>query len=151
MMTNENDLGLQSNLTSSSNDNNENEVQSGATIVTDDIFCHLYSGSSSNDAWVVDPVEIPASTHRLLFTQPVRSLPFAYAVGVALLLLCSLDLVCWNNMGLTKEKIENLLPNVPVNVSTLVRMATYLSIFIVSLMEEGMCSIVSADIFLYIS
>ena len=135
MKTNENGLRLRSNLTSSSTDDEDNEAQSGAPIGTDDNVDHLYSGSSRNDGGVADPVEIPASTHSLLFTQPVRSLPFAYAVGVALLSLCSLALVSWNSTGLTKEKREDfdLIPNVPVNVSTSVRMAQYSSIFIVLL------------------
>lgn len=75
-----------------------------------------------------DPIEIPHSTHSLLFTEPVFSLPFAFAVMVMGLALLCLSLAFYNSF----EENEP-----PVNVTTSVRASQYAAIVVALLMEEG--------------
>lgn len=92
---------------------------------------------SSNDAGDPEPLRLPPSTHSLLFTQPVRSLPFAFATGIVVMSNVCLVVVFWNNMDLGNLPRERVIANLPVNVSVTVRAAQYFGIFIVLLMEEG--------------
>lgn len=95
-------------------------------------------GGSSNDAGDPEPMQLPPSTHSLLFTQPVGSLPFAFSAGIAAMSFFCLALAFWNNMDLENAPHQDGIPNLPVNVSTTVRAAQYFGIIIVLLMEEGM-------------
>ena len=77
---------------------------------------------------IKDPVQLPQSTHSLLFSEPVCSLPFAFAVGILLISFGCLGLAFVNNIDVN---------DVPVNVTPAVRGAQYLSILVALLMEEG--------------
>ena len=74
----------------------------------------------------LDPIQLPQSTHSLLFTEPVLSVPFAFAVGILLLSFVCLALVL----------IGTWTSDVPVNVTVPVRVAQYASILVILLMEE---------------
>ncbi|KAL9180841.1 hypothetical protein ACHAXT_011294 [Thalassiosira profunda] len=76
---------------------------------------------------IKDPVQLPQSTHSLLFSEPVCSLPFAFAVGILLISFGCLGLAFVNNIDVN---------DVPVNVTPAVRGAQYLSILVALLMEE---------------
>ncbi|KAL7534025.1 hypothetical protein ACHAXR_005587 [Thalassiosira sp. AJA248-18] len=76
----------------------------------------------------LDPIQLPQSTHSLLFTSPVFSLPFAFAVGILAISFLCLGLAFANTLQTN---------DIPVNVSWGVRGAQYLSIIIALLMEEG--------------
>ena len=77
---------------------------------------------------IKDPVQLPQSTHSLLFSEPICSLPFAFAVGILLISFGCLGLAFVNNIDVN---------DVPVNVTPAVRGAQYLSILVALLMEEG--------------
>ena len=74
----------------------------------------------------LDPIQLPQSTHSLLFTEPVLSVPFAFAVGIMLLSFVCLALVL----------IGTWMSEIPVNVTVAVRVAQYASILVILLMEE---------------
>jgi len=76
------------------------------------------------------PIKLPQSTHSLLFTEPVFSLPFAFAVVILFMAAACLGLAFATAAGPGTDDI-------PVNVTNQVRGAQYLSIFIALLMEEG--------------
>jgi len=76
---------------------------------------------------------LPESTHTLLFTEPVCSPPFAFAVGIAIMSYLCLILTLENNVS---DGSEGNRIDVPANVSTSVRVAQYLSILVALLMEE---------------
>ncbi|KAL7536191.1 hypothetical protein ACHAXR_006980 [Thalassiosira sp. AJA248-18] len=80
-----------------------------------------------------DPLQLPESTHSLLFTEGGASLPFWFAIGIVFISFSCLWLAFQNN--LTSGSGDTPF-NVPANVSTSVRVAQYLSIFIALLMEE---------------
>lgn len=87
------------------------------------------------DTKVKNPLELPESTHSLLFTERACSLPHYFAVAILLISFGCLFLALFNNLssgGTMGNKF-----NIPVNVSTSVRAAQYLSIFVALLMEEG--------------
>ena len=94
--------------------------------------------NDDDDKGHVDTLELPPSTHTLLFTQPVCSFPFIFSMGIVLLSYACLFLAWWNNLNL--DDPENPF-NIPVNVSIEVRVAQYLAIFIALLMEEGKCCV----------
>ena len=77
-----------------------------------------------------DPVLLPQSTHSLLFTEPVFSAPFAFAVAI--------DVVSFGCLGLAFTDGYQV-NDIPVNVTAAVRGAQYLSIIVALLMEEGEC------------
>lgn len=60
---------------------------------------------------------LPASTHSFLFTEPIRSLPFAFGIGIAAISCASLALALINNI--TSGSI-------PTGVDVSVRIAQYL-------------------------
>ncbi|KAL3803524.1 hypothetical protein HJC23_014072 [Cyclotella cryptica] len=80
-----------------------------------------------------DPILLPQSTHSLLFTEPIGSIPFGYAFGIVILSLVSLLLALVNNLDAGTP--GNPL-GVPVQVDTSVRIAQYFAIIIGLLMEE---------------
>lgn len=95
-------------------------------------------GDDGDGAVGADSFELPQSTHMLLFTEPVCSLPFAFAVVILVLSLTCLRLA-EEGLGFTNRDGDDSwnLDTVPVNVSKSVRAAQYLSIFVALLMEEG--------------
>ncbi|KAL7454765.1 hypothetical protein ACHAWC_008115 [Mediolabrus comicus] len=108
---------------SKNNDNNTYDLES--------------NGSSPQDAGVIsniddtkneysedDPIELTRSTHSLLFSEPVCSLPFLFAIIIAMMSFICLVLACYNNMQDT------------VGVTVDVRIAQYFSLAIGLLMEE---------------
>lgn len=80
-----------------------------------------------------DPIELTQSTHSLLFSEPINSLPFAFALIIVLMSYTCLILACWNNMqgGYQGNRL-----NAPMGVEVDVRIAQYLSLVIGLLMEE---------------
>ena len=86
--------------------------------------------SSSDDA-DLDPIILPKSTHTLLFTEPINSVPFAIGLFIASLSIICLLLALFND-GLSR----GLKDVIPSNVDVAVKTAQYTSIFIALLMEE---------------
>ena len=89
---------------------------------------------------IKDAITLPQSTHSLLFTEPVFSLPFGF--GFVVLIITS-----WS---LSFALIDALQPggpgnqfNIPADVTFIVRGAQYLSILIALLMEEGEYDIIN--------
>eukprot|EP00804_Cyclotella_cryptica_P027027 CCRYP_013672-RA/>CCRYP_013672-RA protein AED:0.17 eAED:0.19 QI:0/0.8/0.63/1/0.8/0.54/11/835/482 len=80
-----------------------------------------------------DPILLPQSTHSLLFTEPIGSIPFGYAFGIVILSLVSLLLALVNNLDAGTP--GNPL-GVPVQVDTSVRIAQYFGRILGLLMEE---------------
>ena len=80
-----------------------------------------------------DPIELTKSTHSFLFSEPINSLPFGFAIIVVLMSYTCLFLACYNNMQGGNE--DNRL-NAPVGVTVEVRIAQYLSLVIGLIMEE---------------
>ena len=78
----------------------------------------------------LDPIDLPESTHTLLFTEPICSVPFAVGISIAgLSILCLL-------LALFDNNLSNLKDVIPANVDVAVKTAQYTSIFIALLMEE---------------
>ena len=80
-----------------------------------------------------EAITLPQSTHTLLFTEKVPSLPFAFAfiiygISATCLILALID-------NLDGSTAQNPL-NVPANISASVRVAQYFSIIVAVLMEE---------------
>mmetsp|Transcript_24187 Transcript_24187/g.41279 ORF Transcript_24187/g.41279 Transcript_24187/m.41279 type:complete len:672 (+) Transcript_24187:20-2035(+) len=81
----------------------------------------------------LDPIKLPRSTHTLLYTEPINSLPFVISVCIeALSILCLLLALISN--GITSYR--DFTNKVPANVNTAVKTAQYTAIFIALLMEE---------------
>ena len=86
-------------------------------------------------------LELPESTHSLLFTEKTCSLPHYFAVAILLISFTCLWLAFEDNLLANSTK-ENKW-NIPANVTTSVRVAQYLSIFVALLMEEEVSSVCS--------
>jgi hypothetical protein len=67
-------------------------------------------------------INLPHSTHSLLFTEPVSSFPFWFAVSTACLSFFVMILALINN---TIGSSENNVYGVPVNVSPAVKASQY--------------------------
>ena len=80
-----------------------------------------------------DPIQLTRSTHSLLFTEPISSIPFAFALIIVLMSYTCLFLACWYNM---KDGSRGNYLNSPMGVEVDVRIAQYLSLVIGLLMEE---------------
>lgn len=80
-----------------------------------------------------DPIELTRSTHSLLFTEPVNSLPFVFALIIVLMSYICLILAYYNNM---QGSSDGNYFNVPRGVTSDVRIAQYLSLIIGLIMEE---------------
>lgn len=87
------------------------------------------SGLDDDD---LDPVTLPKSTHTLLFTEPINSIPFVVSVVIAAISIECLYLALFNN-GIAKKIVRDV---IPANVDRSVKAAQYISIFIALLMEE---------------
>ena len=76
---------------------------------------------------------LPHSTHTLLFTEDVCSLPFFFAMFVLFVSFSCLGLALWDGLG---EGSPGNPLGVPVNVSEQVRAAQFLSVLVALTMEE---------------
>lgn len=97
-------------------------------FVVDDINNNINNINDDEVKESKDPIQLPESTHSLLFTECGFSLPFWFALGVVFLSFACLWLAFWNNVmngGTAGNQF-----NIPVNVDKSVRIAQYLSIFI---------------------
>ena len=79
-------------------------------------------------------LELPESTHSLLFTEKTCSLPHYFAVAILIISFTCLWLVFQDNVLANSTKDNKW--NIPANVTKSVRVAQYLSIFVALLMEE---------------
>jgi len=90
-------------------------------------------GTEDFNEYVEEPILLPQSTNSLLYTEPIRSLAFAYALLVFSLSTLGLALALANNLeGGTRENPFNI----PVQIDTSVRIAQYVAIMTGLLMEE---------------
>lgn len=90
------------------------------------------NNDADDEKEVFDGLELPESTHSLLFTEKTCSLPHFFSVAIVLISVASLWLAFDNNIrgGPSGNPF-----NIPVNVTTSVRAAQYLSIFIALLVS----------------
>ena len=99
-----------------------------------------YDAESSN---VSEPMTLPKSTHTLLFSEPICSFPFVFAVVIALVCFSCLGLALvnnlfkeapggWNNPNLARGIVDSI----PANVTMSVRASQYLAILIAMMMES---------------
>jgi len=81
----------------------------------------------------LEAITLPQSTHTLLFTEYVFSLPFGFAFLILILSIGCLALALTDNLdgGTSDNPLK-----VPPNVSTSVRIAQYFSVVVAVLMEE---------------
>ena len=95
-------------------------------FISTDFTCSLQKSlllfSEDFNEYVEEPIILPQSTNSLLFTEPICSVPFAYACGVFLLSVISLALAMVNN--LEDGSAENPF-GLPVQVDISVRIAQY--------------------------
>eukprot|EP00571_Detonula_confervacea_P010374 CAMPEP_0172301852 /NCGR_PEP_ID=MMETSP1058-20130122/3671_1 /TAXON_ID=83371 /ORGANISM="Detonula confervacea, Strain CCMP 353" /LENGTH=597 /DNA_ID=CAMNT_0013012139 /DNA_START=29 /DNA_END=1819 /DNA_ORIENTATION=+ len=82
---------------------------------------------TASEEEALDPIQLPQSTHSLLFSEPVFSLPYGFALGLFTMSTTCLVLALVNNINTN---------DIPANVMPAVRTAQYLSILIALLMEE---------------
>jgi hypothetical protein len=86
---------------------------------------------------------LPKSTHTLLFSEPICSFPFVFAVAIALVCFSCLSLALvnnlfkeapggWNNANLARGIVDSI----PANVTASVRVSQYLAILIAMMMES---------------
>ena len=81
-----------------------------------------------------DPIMLTESTHSFLFTEPTCSLPFCFAIIIVTISYTCLILALVNALA-SDWSPENPF-NVPVGVTTDVRIAQYLALIIGLIMEE---------------
>ena len=79
-----------------------------------------------------ETIQLPQSTHCLLFTENICSLPFAVALAVAFISMSCLILALFDNITL----FDNEFQSIPANIPPEVRAAQYFSILIALAMEE---------------
>ena len=103
------------------NDNVDESYGSSSTIMNNG-----FDSKEEDDA--LDPIQLPPSTHSLLFSENVNSIPFGFGLVILSISFTCLGLAFVNNW--TED-------DYPYNVSPSVRAAQYLSILIALLMEEG--------------
>jgi len=132
-------LGNDAESPSGVDDNTKNEAptpraSSDADNLNDVAVDHLFDDSLDQKEEIVNhELQLPPSTHTLFFTEKICSLPYAFAIGIAIMSCLCLILVLANNLDGGSEGNPF---NVPANVSTSVRAAQYLSILVALLMEE---------------
>ena len=88
--------------------------------------------NGADEKEVLDGLELPESTHSLLFTEKTFCVPLLFSVAIIIISVSSLALAFLNNI--TGGSSDNPF-NIPVNVTTSVRAAQYLSIFIALLVS----------------
>eukprot|EP00804_Cyclotella_cryptica_P013962 CCRYP_002470-RA/>CCRYP_002470-RA protein AED:0.15 eAED:0.22 QI:0/0.33/0.25/1/0.33/0.75/4/415/154 len=110
-------------------DNDDNAAQAIAMDVEANTTMDPFCNDGDDGGYQEDPILLPQSTHSLLFTEPIGSIPFGYAFGIVILSLVSLLLALVNNLDAGTP--GNPL-GVPVQVDTSVRIAQYFGL----LMEE---------------
>ena len=91
---------------------------------THNIF-NSYSKDNTDIKTREEVITLPESTHSFLFTEPINSLPFAFAIGIAVISYTCLALALQNNLKCGV---------IPSNVDISVRVAQYLSVLIALLM-----------------
>ncbi|KAL7549956.1 hypothetical protein ACHAWF_013212 [Thalassiosira exigua] len=90
-------------------------------------------GNGVEEAKYQEAITLPQSTHTLLFTERVCSVPFGFALLILAVSVTCLVLALWDNLdGQTTWSPLN----VPPNVTSPVRVAKYASLIIAVLMEE---------------
>ncbi|KAL7458616.1 hypothetical protein ACHAWC_010206 [Mediolabrus comicus] len=109
--------------------NNKRKVMPRRRQSNFDSIISMSIGDEDDEGYIT----LPESTHTLLHTQPMNSLPFAFSVGIALLSISCLVLVIWN--ALSAGEPGNKL-GVPVRVETSVLIAQYCGLFVGLLAEE---------------
>ena len=72
--------------------NNKRKVMPRRRQSNFDSLVSMSIGDEDDEGYIT----LPESTHTLLHTQPMNSLPFAFSVGIALLSISCLVLVLWN-------------------------------------------------------
>jgi len=83
--------------------------------------------ATANEEEALDPIQLPQSTHSLLFSETMWSIPWCFAVSIFGLSVTCLSLALMNNAASS---------GVPANVGNDVRVAQYVSILVALLMEE---------------
>ena len=98
------------------------------------------NAESSN---ALEPMALPKSTHTLLFSEPMCSFPFLFAVVIALVCLSCLSLALVNNLfkeasgGWNGDNLaRGIVDSIPVNVTVSVRASQFLAILIAMMMES---------------
>ncbi len=93
-----------------------------------------HSEESSSIIGFEEPIMLTQSAYSFLFTEPVHSLPFAFAVGILLISYTCLILALVDNLyvGYTAENPLS----VAVGVTAVVKTAQYLALLVGSIMEE---------------
>jgi hypothetical protein len=86
---------------------------------------HKRTPKVDNDGTEDIGINLPQSTHSLLFTEPVCSFPFLFAAFIALLSFLVMVLALINNK-FADGSDENNVYQVPVNVSPAVKGSQYL-------------------------
>mmetsp|Transcript_35784 Transcript_35784/g.58311 ORF Transcript_35784/g.58311 Transcript_35784/m.58311 type:complete len:644 (-) Transcript_35784:81-2012(-) len=81
-----------------------------------------------------EPILLTQSTHSFLFTEPICSLPFSFALGIVAISYTCLILALFNNIA--EDNSSRNFFNVPVGVTLDVKIAQYLSLLIGLIMEE---------------
>ena len=81
-----------------------------------------------------EPIKLTQSTYSFLFTEPVHSWPFAFAVGILLITWACLLLALIDNIYMGYTPPNPL--SVPAGVTDVVKAAQYLALIIGSIMEE---------------
>jgi len=94
---------------------------------------HKFNDQGAAEKESADPLHLPESSHSLLFTESVWSLPFWFAAAIAALSCSCLGLAFAYNIS---DGTKSNPFAVPVNISTSVRIAQYLSVVVALLMEE---------------
>jgi len=94
----------------------------------------LDSESTSSTVGFEEPIKLTQSTYSFLFTEPVHSIPYAFAIGILVVSYTCLLLALVDNIYLVYTP-ENPL-SVPVGVTTVVKVAQYLALSVGSIMEE---------------
>ena len=94
----------------------------------------LHSEESNSVIGFEEPIKLTQSTYSFLFTEPVHSVPFAFAVSILLISYTCLILALVDNIyiGYTPENPFS----VPVGVTGVVKTAQYLALLVGSIMEE---------------
>ena len=105
------------------------EIESGAGGDSYVVTADIDTNDETKDV-EFDSITLPESTHTLLFTEPINSRAFEFAIAI-----CALSILCLL-LALTNNGITNGLTRIPPNVGIAVKVAQFASIFIALLMEE---------------
>ena len=102
----------------SSNNATEDQQQQDDVMQRMEIGVSIQSiDDYNNKKYDHESFTLPESTHSLLFTEPIRSMPFVFSIGIAAMSYASLSLALCNNIAIG---------TVPANVDISVKLAQYL-------------------------